>query len=337
MAERERSLGQARMRAILDNIPHFAWVKDLDGRYVAANKAFARSIGRHPREVIGLTDGDIYPKAYAERMREGDLRVMGTGQSRMLEEELWELGGASWFETFKTPIHDEEGRLIGVAGMNRSVAEWRLIEESLRRTEELNRSLLAAISDIVVTLDAGGSLVSVSTSKPERMRAPADMLIGRNVRDLLPADTAYRILNTLDELLQSGGSRDCEFHLPLPGGEQYFEARVTRTGSDHALAILRDVTEGRKPGRDKDSQESMRQRMETSLQISEVEALLRGVVTRAGSMLLETPPGGRTRQETLRIIHKAGQALSRVRQLNHLPDTAENPQEQAATSRSQAR
>jgi PAS domain-containing protein len=34
----------ARMSAILDNIPDLAWVKDIDGRYIAANQVLARSL-----------------------------------------------------------------------------------------------------------------------------------------------------------------------------------------------------------------------------------------------------------------------------------------------------
>src|SRR5206468_3532674 len=43
-------------RAILDNIPDIAWLKDREGRFVAVNSPLATAVGhKRPEDVLGLT------------------------------------------------------------------------------------------------------------------------------------------------------------------------------------------------------------------------------------------------------------------------------------------
>ena len=69
----------ARMAAILDNIPDLAWVKDADGRYVAVNRALAAAKGfATPDEMIGKTDLETQPPDLAETYRVNDAEVMAS-------------------------------------------------------------------------------------------------------------------------------------------------------------------------------------------------------------------------------------------------------------------
>ena len=81
----ELGAANARMAAILDNIPDLAWVKDADGRYVAVNQALAAAKGfASPGAMIGLTDHDVHPPGMADAYRHGDLEVMASQGSRLI-------------------------------------------------------------------------------------------------------------------------------------------------------------------------------------------------------------------------------------------------------------
>ena len=82
-------------RAILDNIPDIAWLKDREGRYVAVNTPLANAIGRkRPEDVIGLTDLDLWPRELAEQYRADDAEVMRTRLPKRVEEQLVDGTGA---------------------------------------------------------------------------------------------------------------------------------------------------------------------------------------------------------------------------------------------------
>ncbi|MBC8738233.1 PAS domain-containing protein [Paraburkholderia sp. UCT31] len=56
----------ARMAAILDNIPDLAWVEDANGRFIAVNRAVAAANGlAEPHDMIGKTDFDAHPPELA--------------------------------------------------------------------------------------------------------------------------------------------------------------------------------------------------------------------------------------------------------------------------------
>lgn len=128
-----------RMAAILDNIPDLAWVKDTEGRYVAANRALAVSLGvPHPAGLISKTDYDFYPHDRALAYLADDARTMASGERQRIEEPHTQANGSrTWIETIKTPYADGRGRLAGTVGIARDITERRRIEDELRRSESL--------------------------------------------------------------------------------------------------------------------------------------------------------------------------------------------------------
>lgn len=133
--------GERQKRAILDNIPDIAWLKDRDGHFVAVNSPLARAAGRRPEDILGRTDLEIWPRDIALRYRADDLEIMQSGQHKRVEEPLVDASGVTrWIETFKTPIVGDGGEVIGTTGIARDVTERKRAEEALRYTnDELER------------------------------------------------------------------------------------------------------------------------------------------------------------------------------------------------------
>jgi len=48
------------LRALIDQVPDYLFVKDRENRFVIANKAVAADLGRTPESIIGLTDEDLH-------------------------------------------------------------------------------------------------------------------------------------------------------------------------------------------------------------------------------------------------------------------------------------
>ncbi len=129
-------------KAILDNIPDIAWLKDVEGRFLAVNRPLAESAGLgSPEEVVGLTDHHLWPKELADGYREADLEVQRTGRPIRVEERFVAADGrVYWIESIKAPVLGPSGEVIGTTGIARDVTERRRVEEALRQmNDELER------------------------------------------------------------------------------------------------------------------------------------------------------------------------------------------------------
>ena len=80
LAEKTVQEIQLQQKAILDNIPDMAWLKDRESRFIAVNEAFGKACGLKPENLVGMTDLDIWPIELAERYREDDKRVIECGR-----------------------------------------------------------------------------------------------------------------------------------------------------------------------------------------------------------------------------------------------------------------
>ena len=123
--------------AILNNISDIAWLKDRKCRFIAVNEPFSNACGVPTEELKGKTDLEIWPESLAHRYREDDRDVMRTGQRKYVEEPVVDSNGnESWVETIKTPILNDNGKIIGTAGIARDISQRKRIEEALRKSKE---------------------------------------------------------------------------------------------------------------------------------------------------------------------------------------------------------
>jgi PAS domain S-box-containing protein len=134
LAEDALKLRESYLTAIIENQPGLVWLKDLNGRFLAVNGAFALSCGKEiSEEVLGKTDLDIWPKDLAEKYRADDAEVIVQKTSLHVEEPIFDQGKTKWFETFKKPIFNEMGQMIGTTGFARDITDRKQAEEGTHR------------------------------------------------------------------------------------------------------------------------------------------------------------------------------------------------------------
>jgi len=135
-AQHQTQISAANMRALLDNLPHMTWLKDVEGRYITINKPFADFFSMaDTHSIVGKTDFDISPREFAEKYRADDAQVMASHQQKQVEESSFDGEKTRWLETYKTPIVDDAGNVLGTAGFARDITQRKQEEEVLRNSE----------------------------------------------------------------------------------------------------------------------------------------------------------------------------------------------------------
>ena len=137
-------------RAILDNIPDPAWVKDLDGRFEAVNRAWSEFTGLAADETLGRSDADLFPPQIAARFRDEERDVVAEGKTHCSEETVQDgKGNFRTLETFKAPLFDSSGRANGTIGIARDITERKRARDELARAHaELEERVAARTAEL---------------------------------------------------------------------------------------------------------------------------------------------------------------------------------------------
>jgi len=110
---------------IFDYLPGVMFfAKDLEGRFIMANQAFAARFGfKTTHEILGKNDAQIgsSPEIISHYIKK-DREVIGTGKPQPGIIELFpnENGEHVWYETTKIPLWDNDGKICGVCGIIKS-------------------------------------------------------------------------------------------------------------------------------------------------------------------------------------------------------------------------
>jgi len=122
---------QQQQNALLHSIPDIAWLKDLDGRYLAVNDKFSSVYGIDPADISGRKNSDIYPESMAEQHEITDRVVLETAAEKRYDESIVTSDGKTmWVETVKVPIMKGD-QIIGIAGVSRDITERKASEERI--------------------------------------------------------------------------------------------------------------------------------------------------------------------------------------------------------------
>jgi len=120
------------LQALIDNLPHMAWLKDKSGHFIAVNRAIAKANNCTTNELLGKTDFDFWPQEMAKRYRADDEQVILTRLPMTTEEQITNLPG-SLYEIFIAPIFDADGTTLGTVGFARDIRLQREMEAELAR------------------------------------------------------------------------------------------------------------------------------------------------------------------------------------------------------------
>ncbi len=207
--ELQSVISKARMRqkAILDNIPYLAWLKDNEGRYISVNEPFAKSFNLAPEDIIGKTDFDFCEKNIAEKYFQNDSEVMKSRKRELFEEVEIMPQGKRWMETFKTPIFNEEGKLIGLTGISRDITERKNMEENIRQREEHFGALLQNSSDAISILDSEGKIIFENSPKNRISDFALNELLGKSIFDVIHSDETENFKKIFIELKDKPGKQ----------------------------------------------------------------------------------------------------------------------------------
>jgi PAS domain S-box-containing protein len=176
--EREKALraSEATLRAVIDHAPAYIYMKDIEGRYLLANKPWEQAF-HGGRDVRGKTDHDVFPPHVADTYRRNDLAVLHSRAPVEAEE----AEGEHMYLSHKFPLSDGEGRIYAVCGISTDITARKRLEAERAR-------VLAALEhgDACAVLDRDWRLVFFNRSYERLTQKPREEMLGRGIWELFP-------------------------------------------------------------------------------------------------------------------------------------------------------
>jgi PAS domain S-box-containing protein len=148
----ERSL----LRTLVESLPDYIYMKDLESRFLLINTPGALLMGaQSPDELLGKTDFDFYSQELAVQFYADERRLFQTGEPLIGKEEPnWDpvTNSPKWILTTKVPFRDASGKIVGLVGSGRDVTERKRIAEELQKAKEAAEAANRAKSEFLANM-----------------------------------------------------------------------------------------------------------------------------------------------------------------------------------------
>ena len=215
---------EARYRLLAENTTDIIVRYDVAGVIEFASPA-VRRLGYEPEQIVGRNMADFVSpedQTLTQRHRKavlaGDPAVAGPqteARARRADGE-W-----VWLESNPSPVHDADGKVIGVVTTLRDVTTRRKMDEALAESETRYRMLADISTDIIVRYDASAVIEYVSPAARQLGYEP-EALVGRRMVDFVHPETGVESLERLIDAIAAGTA----------GEDTRVETRVRRTDGE---------------------------------------------------------------------------------------------------------
>lgn len=231
-------------RALLDNFPFAVWLKDPDSRYLAVNRVYADSLGVGIQDIIGKSDVDLFAKDIAEQQLAEDRAVIDSRRQINIEQVVGHHGSETWQETYKAPLIDDQGNILGTVGFARDISYRKSAEEKL----QLAALVYQNSSEAMVVTDADNKILTVNPAFSVITGYSADEVIGKEPNVLASGLHDQNFYRAMWSDIENVGSWRGEVKNCRKSGELYTEELTINTIFDdqgrpqRRVALFSDIT-----------------------------------------------------------------------------------------------
>ena len=275
------------VRAMIDNIPDYIYVKDAQGRFMVANPHLARMMGAEtPEELLGKTDFDFYSREVASGFYEEEQEMIRSGQPLYNHEEtnVDSAGNVVHILTTKVPLLDSDGHIIGIAGVGHDITARKVMEAALREAEQKYRGIFDKAVVGIFQSTPEGCFLSVNPSMA--------FTFGYDSPDEMTAS-----ITDMSQHFFANPKRGFEFMLVMDriGGVKNFECEASRKdGSKVWIAMsIGAIREKGMVVRYEGMCEDITERKKMEGALREAELKYRGIFDTAVVGILQSTPEGR--------------------------------------------
>ncbi len=170
------------LEATINNTPNLIWYKDKEGSHEKVNDSFCIAVGKTKRQVEGRHHAYIWDVEQDDpACIESEREVMEKKKTFVSEEIIKTGDGMRTLTTYKSPLYDIDGSVMGTVGVAIDVTQERAYEKEIMRKNQ-------TLETIFTTIDCGVMRHTVDGSQVRSINRAALQILGYDSLKEMMAD-----------------------------------------------------------------------------------------------------------------------------------------------------
>ena len=170
------------LEAAINHIPNLVWYKDKSGVHEKVNDSFCTAVNKTKEQVEGQRHAYIWDVAHDDpACIESELEVINKRETCISEETIKTGGGEKQLKTYKSPLYDIDGSVMGTVGVAIDITKERSYEQEIMKKNH-------TLEMIFTTLDCGVMRHSLDGSQIFEINRAALQILGYETQEELMAE-----------------------------------------------------------------------------------------------------------------------------------------------------
>ncbi len=143
------------LKIVAPLLPAPIYWEDVNSVLLGGNEAVFSATGAMLAEAyVGKTLFELYPQEMAEHIKRHNEKVMRTGKTLSQEEAIRDIATdeLKYFTAIKSPLYDDEGKIIGIVGTSIEITEQKKLLDDLKLAKENAESANKAKSEFIANM-----------------------------------------------------------------------------------------------------------------------------------------------------------------------------------------
>jgi len=179
--EKAMQESESLLQSILDNTATVIFLKDFAGRYLTVNRRYEALFNVRRQDIVGKSDHDLFPPAYADTFRKHDLLVLENGGPLELEELVPHDDGMHTYISVKFPLLNTNGKPYALCAIATDITERKRAEELVRESEQKYRELVENANSIILRWSKNGQITFLNEFGLQFFGYTEEEVTGRHV------------------------------------------------------------------------------------------------------------------------------------------------------------
>ncbi|MCM1262821.1 MAG: ATP-binding protein [Butyrivibrio sp.] len=156
------------MDTLMSSTPNLVWCKDIDGLHNVVNDSFCQMVGKTKKQVIGRDHAYIWnAKPGDPDCSDSDNEAITQRHTCISEEIIKADDGMKILETYKSPLYDIDGSVMGTAGVAVDVTQERTYQQEILKKNQTLEKIFTNIDCGVIRHTLDGNILSINRAALE--------------------------------------------------------------------------------------------------------------------------------------------------------------------------